>query len=190
MEIPSSFKRRLEEFNRSTGVPLHLEWDRRGKLIQRAGWYPTPPDGWAWKDEKYEPRWMIWVKVVESNHPLRKSVKYPPHMMKVVDGDPYVRLCPWESGDGSFADPFSEIFFKAARKAFVARPTRHSGALGHFHDMYGTDSQVEDAHTSRLVKALVDRMGGAQEYYRRYPNPLISLNPDIRTKADWRWRLR
>jgi hypothetical protein len=179
-EVPRDFQRRLDEFNRHREHELKLVWNPKGRVLQR----PYMSKDGQLVEPVYAPRWDIWVRWAPYNHPLNRGTRKVEARL-LEDGRLWVRLCSWEWPDGSYADPFSEVFFRAAQVSDSQRDTRKSGPHGHFDDQYGTDVEAYSRDRARLVAPLYDAAKGSIDYMRSLDKPIVGRH----VSSGWRHKL-
>jgi hypothetical protein len=175
--VPPDFQRRLDEFNRTQGSnALHLIYNPTGKWVQKRSYMP---DGTI-RPAIYEPRWEIWVEWDDITTRTQHFSKFPAY--REWFNGVIVRIGPYEYPDGSYADPFNEGFFTAARIADNARTrgVRHSGRDAILHDRYGTAEDHMQWENKKLGDPIKDAMHGSWDYYNRLDCPMISVPSNIK----------
>jgi hypothetical protein len=142
--IPPSFQRRLDEFNKAQGnrFPIMLVWNPTAHFVVFKGWHLRTAE----RVDEYEGRWEVWIRWDETTHPLKSGVRIQD--VRVVNGVLAVKLCPWEHEDESYADPFNENFFRAARVANSWRSRRH------YEESHGTEAEHDAALKKRMFDIL------------------------------------
>lgn len=160
-EIPIEFQRKLDEFNRSVGGPTEV----------RVVWEPRSE------------RWEVWaIPLYPSSHP--KARFFHRGLLKRLPTEEElwgVHIFTWcvrdENGRDIGYAPLDDRIFTVLRTIDTYKRSLSASELR---------ERLEEEKDEREKKRLRDIIYSLAEYYKRIDSPIISMDPSIRVKGDWR----
>lgn len=161
-DVPSEFQAKVDEFNLSQGGPARVE----------TAWNPKTS------------RWEVWaIPVDHSSHPLGKKDTVLKLLRDFPDhsGRRGVKLFVWCKRDDKGRDTgFVQLDDRIFETLRWADSFRSKDA---FQRVVEEPQMRKDLALKRRIR---DIAYGAREYWWGLDNLIVSMNPEVRSGADWR----
>lgn len=162
LTVPEDFQRKIDQWNDS---------------------HPGPSDiAVAWNPRTS--RWEIWAIPTEMSYAPTARNDLTAKLMRPFPDDSSrrgIKLFSWsewnEHGQDIGYAPLDDRIFDSLHWADSFR------SKDHFEETVTQPEILKEIREKKHIRAVA---AGTAQYYHNIPNPMISMNPDVKQKADWR----
>jgi len=180
-ELSPDWQRRLDDWNdkHTDHPPVVVRWNEQAVKKRVIKWVV----GVSVPRWEYEGRWEVGVAIRDPQPSIKRACRY-----MTGSGLWFFKLFTWMNQATKEFLELDERIFECLGAGDMTRPGFRKQFLG----LSPEEEEIQDLAEEQgiIQRETAEVAYGAKSHYLGYDNPSVSMNPEVKAGAKWRWRTR